>query len=128
MTTTTKYQSRVLTPADMTEGFRHMTKEMRQQAVGQIARMTLGAISGFRVGGTHLGVDLPVAHGYSVIIQLQGNDLYTVRRVRVTKVKGVPVVRLYGEATDVGCERLSEVCYYASCYVSYDGNEWPTKA
>jgi hypothetical protein len=126
--TATKYQSRVLTPADMTEGFRRMDPEMRKQTVSQIARMTLGAISGFRVGGTHLGIDLPVAHGYSVIIHLQANDLYTVRRVRVTRVKGVPVVRLYGEATDVDCERLSEVCYYASCYVSYDGNEWPHKA
>ena len=108
--------------------FVRVSPEMRQEMVRQLGRMNLMAISGGRVLGSYHGISLPVAHGYSVTVQLDGNDTYVVRRVRVTKVKGVPVVRLYGERTNVYAEDLSEVAYFASCYVSYSADEWPGKA
>lgn len=31
-------------------------------------------------------------------------------------------------STNVYCDDLGEVCYYASCYKSYDNGEWQHKA
>jgi hypothetical protein len=108
--------------------FVRVDPEMRKQMVGQISRMNLLAISGGRVLGCHAGISLPISNGYSVTVQLNHDDTYVVRRVRTTRVKGVPVVRLYGERANVYCEDLSEVAYYASCFRSYDADEWPGKA
>lgn len=107
--------------------FRRCDPEMRKQIVQQIGRMNLLSISGGRVLGSCHGISLPVAHGYSVTVQLDANDTYVVRRVRTVKVKGVPVVRLYGERTNVFADELSEAAYMASCYVSYSAEEWPSK-
>jgi hypothetical protein len=103
--------------------------DMRRQMVEQIGR-NIYAISGGRVIGIEHGIKLPNAHGYSVTVELNGNDTYVVRRLFTRKPKGelMPVTYLHGEAREVGCERVSEVAYYASCYVSYDAQEWPTKA
>lgn len=110
--------------------FRTMYPGMRQQMVQQIARMTLLGISGGRVEPIEHGIRLPVAHGYSVTVELDADDTYVVRRLFTRKPKGelLPVTYLHGEAREVYCERLSEVCYYASCYVSYDATEWMYKA
>lgn len=110
--------------------FRRVDGEMRLMMVHQIARMTLFAISGGRVVPIEHGIKLPNAHGYAVTIELDGDDTYVVRRTFTRKPKGelLPVTYLHGEARGVGCERLSEVAYMASCYVSYDAQEWPTKA
>jgi hypothetical protein len=126
MTTTKNHP--VLNTTD--DHFRRVDGEMRRMMVGQIARMTLFAISGGRVEAIEHGIRLPNAHGYSVTVELDANDTYVVRRLFTRKPKGelVPVTYLHGEAREVYCERLSEVCYYASCYVSYDAQEWPTKA
>ena len=97
--------------------------DMRRQMVQQVGR-NIYAISGGRVVAGKYGIEMPVAHGYHVQVLLQGNDTYTVRRLFARGYK----VFLHGEAREVSCERLSEVCYYASCYVSYDAEEWPTKA
>lgn len=110
--------------------FRRVDGDMRRMMVSQIARMTLFGISGGRVEAIEHGIRLPVAHGYAVTVELDGDDSYVVRRTFTRKPKGelLPVTYLHGEAREVYCERLSEVCYFASCYVSYDAQEWPTKA
>lgn len=108
--------------------FRRVDGEMRKMMVSQIARMTLFAISGGRVTAIEHGIKLPVSSGMAVTVELDGNDSYVVRRV-FTRVQGGEVKTwLHGERTDVYCEELSEVCYYASCYKSYDAETWPTKA
>lgn len=109
--------------------FRTMYEGMREQMVQQIGR-NIYAISGGRVIGIKHGIKLPNAHGYSVTVELDADDTYVVRRLFTRKPKGelLPVTYLHGEARGVYCDRLSEVCYYASCYVSYDAQEWPTKA
>lgn len=91
--------------------------------VSQINRMTLLGISGGRVLDTGHGVILPVAQGYKVVIDLMAGDTYRVRRLFLRGSK----VWLRGERTNVYCDELSEVAYYASCWVSYDAAEWPTK-
>lgn len=107
--------------------FRRVDPEMRKMMVEQIGR-NIYAISGGRVLGSYHGISLPVGSGYSVTVQLNSDDTYVVRRVRTVKVKGVPVVRLYGERMNVYCEELSEVAYFASCFRSYGPDEWPSKA
>ncbi len=104
--------------------FRTVDGEMRRMMVSQIARLTLFGISGGRVEGIKHGIRLPIRYGYAVTVELDGNDSYVVRR---TFTRGTKVF-LHGEAREVYCERLSEVCYYASCYVSYDAETWPHKA
>lgn len=102
----------------------HMSPEMAQEVVRVIGRWNMMAISGGRAIRTTHTVVLPIRYGYKVVVSVAQNDTYTVRRlfVRGTKVFD------HGVATDVHVERLSEVCYYASCYVSYEPGEWQTKA
>jgi len=125
---TTKQTHPVLDTSN--DHFRRVDGDMRRMMVSQIARMTLFGISGGRVEAIEHGIKLPVAHGYAVTVELDADDTYVVRRTFTRKPKGalLPVTYLHGEAEGVYCERLSEVCYYASCYVSYDADEWPTKA
>lgn len=109
--------------------FRRVDAEMRQMMVQQIGR-NIYAISGGRVVGTKHGILLPNAYGYAVTVDLDADDTYVVRRTFTRKPKGelVPVTYLHGERKNVYCDELSEVAYFASCYVSYDAQEWPTKA
>ena len=78
----------------------------------QVGRMNVLAISGGRVTPRDTGVTLPVGAGYSVTIDLDGNDTYVVRRVfkRGTKVW------IKGEQQNVYCEEVGEVAYRASCF------------
>ena len=92
--------------------------------VQQIGRMNIFAISGGRVLDSGHGVILPVSSGYKVVVDLMAGDTYRVRRLRIVGTK----VRLYGERTNVYCDELSEVAYYAGMYKSYDADEWPGKA
>jgi hypothetical protein len=80
--------------------------------LAQIGRMNVLAISGGRVQSNADTLVLPVAHGYSVEIDLDASDTYNVRRV-FTRA-GVRSVK--GERTDVYCDELGEVAYRASCY------------
>lgn len=125
MTTTQRHP--VLDTAN--DCFRRVDGDMRRQMVQQIGR-NIYAISGGRVEAIEHGIRLPNAHGYAVTVELDANDTYVVRRTFTRRPKGelLPVTYLHGEAREVYCERLSEVCYYASCYVSYDADEWPHKA
>lgn len=81
--------------------------------VAQIGRMNVAAISGGRVTHRDTGITLPVAHGYSVTVDLDANDTYTVRRV----FKRGDKVWTKGERTNVYCDEVGEVAYRASCYL-----------
>jgi hypothetical protein len=86
------------------------------ELVRQIGSRNIFAISGGRVGVRSTGITLPVSAGYSVTIDLAGNDTYTVRRVFKRGMK----TWIKGEITDVYCEELGEIAYKASCYVNVD--------
>lgn len=80
--------------------------------LAQIGRMNVLAISGGRTRTDGDTLILDVAHGYSVEIDLESNDTYTVRRV-FTRV-GNRFVK--GERSDVYCDEVGEAAYRASCY------------
>jgi hypothetical protein len=83
------------------------------QTLAQVGNGNLMAISGGRVRKLHdNAISLPVAHGYSVMIELAPNDTYTVRRCWRTKFKGT--------MTDVYSENLGDVAYRASCFHDHE--------
>lgn len=81
--------------------------------VAQIGRMNVLAISGGRVRTRETGVTLPVAHGYTVTVDLAANDTYTVRRIFTRGAKAW----VKGERTNVYCDEVGEIAYRASCYL-----------
>lgn len=93
--------------------FESMKKCDNTQLVGQIGKMNIFAISGGRVEYRPTGITLPVARGYWVMIDLSGDDTYTVSRV--LKRKGLIIK---GTVEGVYCENIGEVAYQASCYAS----------
>jgi hypothetical protein len=84
------------------------------QVIEQLGKMNIMAVSGGRVYTRKTGVTLPVGRGYSVEIDLQGNDTYVVKRVFTRAGK----VTIKGEVVDVYAFDLGDVAYYASCYVN----------
>lgn len=78
----------------------------------QIGRGNFLAISGGRMFYHDSGVILPVGNGYKVTVDLQPNDEYTVRRIRIRGFRAY----LHGEVTGVYAEQLGEVAYRASCF------------
>ena len=84
------------------------------QVIEQLGMMNIMAVSGGRVARRKTGVTLPVGRGYSVEIDLQGNDTYVVKRVFTRAGK----VTIKGECVDVYAFDLGDVAYYASCYVN----------
>jgi hypothetical protein len=125
MTTT---QHPVLDTTNDAQRFIECDGDMRRTMVSQIDRMTLFSISGGRVVATQYGIKLPVSSGMAVEVLLANDDTYVVRRTFTRKQAGIPVTFDHGERTNVYCDDLSEVCYYASCYKSYDATEWQDKA
>lgn len=117
----TQTKGTLLDPATSSEGTRECDMHT---LLSQIGRGNLLSISGGAVLPNSHGVILPVSNGYKVVIDLMANDTYRVRRIRITGLK----VYLYGERTEVYCEEVGQVAYYASCFRSYDANEWPEKA
>jgi hypothetical protein len=92
-----------------------MTKEQAKELISQIGMMNLFAISGGRVHLTAEGsVQLKVGSGYSVIVELAGNDTYTVSRVYSKGLK----TWVKGVQTNVYCDEVGEVAYQASCFVN----------
>jgi hypothetical protein len=83
-----------------------------KEIVNQVGMMNLFAISGGRVTRRDTGITLPVSNGYSVTIDLQGNDLYTVRRVFTRAGK----TTIKGEVTGIFNDELGEIAYQASCF------------
>ena len=110
-------------PQQPENDYRKMDAEMAGELRRQIGRMNMMAISGSRIWLTHGAVVLPVDCGYSVVIYLMPDDTYRVRRLfkRGTKVW------IKGERTNVYCDEISEVAYFASCFRSYDETEWVAK-
>jgi hypothetical protein len=93
------------------------------ELVRQIGRRNLLAISGGRVMRRETGVTLPVDCGYSVTVDLAAGDTYVVRRIfRRGRREWTR-----GERTNVYCDEVGEAAYYASCFRSYDGSDWPTR-
>lgn len=82
--------------------------------VSQIGRMNVFAISGGRVQYTDAYVVLPVGRGYSVEIELEADDTYTVRRVFTRAGKRA----VKGEQTEVYNTEVGEIAYRASCFVN----------
>ena len=79
--------------------------------LAQIGIGNILAISGGRTNARATGVSLPVAHGYSVEIDLQWHDVYLVRRVFTRGGKQFVKGEREAYADEVG-----EVAYRASCY------------
>lgn len=82
------------------------------ELVAQIGHRNVLAISGGRVLARRSGVTLPVSAGYSVTVDLAGNDTYTVRRVFVRAGKRW----VKGELTGIHCDQVGEMAYQASCF------------
>ncbi len=92
------------------------------ELVAQIGRMNIMAISGGRVGVRPTGITLPVSNGYSVTVDLDFMDTYTVRRVFKRGAK----VWIKGECTNVYCDEVGEQAYKASSFRSYEYGEQVT--
>lgn len=97
--------------------------DQRREMANQIARMTLLAISGGRIRPIESGIELPVSNGYSVRIELNAMDYYEVSRI----FKRGSKEWVKGKRSDVDCFALSEAAYFASCFNSYDEQEWVVK-
>lgn len=95
-----------------------MTEEQLEVArtiVAQIGQKNIWAISGGPVFVTETGIMMKAGAGYRVLVDLMGNDTYTVRRQFVRGGKTFEK----GEVTDVYCEEVGEIAYYASCFTSH---------
>jgi hypothetical protein len=90
--------------------------ELVRQIGGNIFAVSGGRAR--RVGNSSLG--LPCGAGFEVLVTLEADDTYTVRRL----FKRGGKVFLHGERTDVYCDEVSEVVYFCSCFRSYDAEEW----
>ena len=105
-------------PREMDAGFLAADKRRFSQhcdpglVMQQIGRGNFLAISGGRMCYHDSGVILPVGNGYKVTVDLQPNDEYTVRRIRIKDFRAY----LHGEVTGVYAEQLGEVAYRASCF------------
>ena len=94
------------------------------QLLGQIERMTLLAVSGGRwIRSGTSSVRFHCGAGFEVVVTLEADDTYTVRRLFRRSGKAF----LHGERTGVHCEQVSEAVYYASCFRSYSADVWPHK-
>jgi hypothetical protein len=96
-----------------------------RQLLRQINVGNLMAVSGgvwFHAGVS--SVIFPAGSGFQVLVTLEADDTYTVRRLFQRKGEWF----LHGERTNVYCDEVSEVVYYASCFRSYGPGEWEHKA
>jgi hypothetical protein len=78
----------------------------------QIGIWNLRAISGGRAVCRPAGITLPCGSGYSVTVDLAGNDTYTVRRVFTRAGKSW----VKGERSGVHCDQVGEVAYRAGMF------------
>jgi hypothetical protein len=79
--------------------------------------MNIFAISGGRVGvikeeGETVAIEMPVSHGYWVVISLGWDDTWTVTREYIRK----GVVTNKGTLEGVYADQVGEIAYQASCY------------
>lgn len=86
------------------------------ELAAQIGTGNILAISGGRVLSRRSGITMPVSAGYSVTVDLAGDDTYTVRRVFVRAGKRW----VKGEITGVYAEQVGLIAYRASCFRNVD--------
>lgn len=100
---------------------------MRAEQCAEIARQigpaTVASISGGRIRTLEDGIELPVSNGYRVRVHLDPSDTYTVERVFVRAGQEFRK----GSRSNVYCDEVSEVAYFAGMFRSYDADEWPRK-
>ena len=95
------------------------------QLLGQIEWSTILAVSGGRWARAGISsVVFPAGAGFEVLVTLEADDTYTVRRLFRRGGK----VFLHGELQNVYCDEVSERIYFASCFRSYDADEWQYQA
>lgn len=97
--------------------------DQRREMLAQIGRMNVLAISGGRVKPIESGIELPVSNGYAVRVELTAMDYYEVSRV----FKRGQKLFVKGSRSDVDCFELAQAAYFASCFRSYDAQEWVSK-
>lgn len=95
----------------------------RREIAAQIGVANLFAISGGRIKSIEDGIELPVSNGYTVRVQLTPLDDYTVSRV----FRRASREWIHGQKTGVYFDEVGDASYYASCFRSYDADEWPSK-
>jgi hypothetical protein len=81
-----------------------------QELIMQIGMMN--AMATGRAEHRATGITFRCGYGYSVTVDLAGNDTYTVRRTFTRS--GVSTVK--GERTNVYCEQVGETVYRAGCF------------
>jgi len=120
MTSTTPTTRQLSTEEAFPPGREIIWDQLRRQ-IG----MNLMAISGGRaVQEGASTIRLQAGAGFSVLITLEYDDTYTVRRIFVRGTKMFD----HGVRRNVYCDEVSEVAYYASCFRSYEPGDWETKA
>ena len=96
-----------------------MNSTQANELIAQIGRMNLAAISGGRVRLVGETLVLPVGSGYTVEIDLDPSDTYTVRRVFTRGIKRW----IKGQVSNVYCDQVGEVAYQAHAFRSYEFGE-----
>lgn len=113
--------SRVLSTEELFPAGRDLDWSQLRRQLG----MNLLAISGGKaLTAGASSVVLPAGAGFQVIITLEADDTYTVRRAFKRGGKWFD----HGVRRDVYCDQVAEVAYYASCHVSYGHTTWIEKA
>lgn len=93
-----------------------MNSTQARTLIAQIGRMNHLAISGGRARLAGDTLVLPVGSGYTVEIDLDPSDTYTVRRVYTRGIKRW----IKGEVAGVYADQIGEVAYSAHAFESYD--------
>ena len=84
--------------------------------VAQIGMANIFAISGGRLTKRETGISLPVSNGYSVEIDLAGNDTYTIKRIFTRSGKHT----IKGIKENIYCDSIAEQAIQASSFRSYE--------
>jgi hypothetical protein len=93
-----------------------MDNMQARELLNQIGSNTVAAISGGRARLAGDTLVLPVSNGYTVEIDLDSSDTYTVRRVFTRGYKRW----IKGEISNIYCDQISDIAYDASCFRSND--------
>jgi hypothetical protein len=90
------------------------------QLLRQIGGNLLAVSGGRWIPYGFSSIRFPCGAGFEVLVTLEADDTYTVRRL----FKRGADWFLHGELTNVYCDDISERVYFASCFRSYNADEW----